>query len=321
MKIPDNLVFLQALSHDPYMQWQLEVQITNFRKFGISDKMQVCVWTRKDVDYSSGWRKIKLKYPEVKIYMYEDKGVNLGLYLSQLRPHVLKQHFSTYQDELEDKVFFYHDQDIIFNYLPDFERLLNDDINWQSNTTHYLDYTYLRKKEIQGNIPKHEAIGALAKIGKIPIEIIQLYDGRTGGAQCILKAIDAPFWEDVERMCLEIRRDFWWPILTSINRKYFKSEEEGFQSWCADMWALCFALWNRGKVTDVTSDLDFSWATDSMDTFSKKPIYHNAGALPDRKDIFYKGNYVHTSPLHKKIPLPPENTASRAYVLAIRDVK
>lgn len=320
--IPDNLVFLQAVSHDPYMQWQIEVQIVNFRKFGISDRMQICVWWRKGFDYLDQWRAIQKKYPEVKIFLYEDQGVNLGLYLSQLRPHVLKRHFLKYHKELKDKVFFYHDQDIIFNYLPDFEKLCSDNINWQSDCSHYLDYRYLYKKEIQGNIPRRTAISKLCKIGRITPQLMCSYRRKTGGAQCLLKEIDYNFWQDVERQCLEIRRDFWYAILTSVNRKYFKSEEEGFQSWCADMWALNMALWNRGKVTDVTKELDFSWASSNMKEFEDKPIYHNAGATdPDDPNVFFKASYINKSPLDVDVPFPSEKSASYKYVLAIKEAK
>lgn len=315
-----DLVLLQVVPHDLYFQWQIEVQITNFRRFGISNKMTVIVWHPESSSQLGKWATIANKYPEVKFDYYKDEGVNLKLYIPQLRPHSLKKHFYQNKEEYKGKIFFYHDSDIIFNYLPDFEMLMNDDICWESDTSGYLDYTYLRNKEKQGNIPEHEAIRLLAEIGHISIETIQSYDRKTGGAQTILKDIDYKFWEDVENMCIKIREKFSYTEENSINRKYFKSEAEGFQSWCADMWALNFALWKRGIKTDVTKSLDFSWATDSFETFKQKPIFHNAGAT-NQGEIFYKGAYINASPLHIDIPLPPENTASRQYVNAIKQVK
>lgn len=323
----NNLIFLSAQPYDGYFQWQLEVIITNFRKFGLSDKMHVVVWILKEDHYEyehyvkakPGWDKLQEKYPEVKFFFYENEIPRLDLYISQLRPHILKKHFKKYQEELKDKVFFYHDSDIIFNYLPDFERLLNDDINWQSDTSGYLDYDYLRRKEEEGKIPKDEAVKILADIGGITVEHIKSYAGKTGGAQCILKDIDYTFWEDLERMCVEIRKKFFFGVEGSVNKTYFPNENAGFQSWCADMWALNFALWKRGKVSDVTHELDFSWATDSIETFLKKPIYHNAGATNGSR-LFYKGAYISKSPLYTDLPLPAKNTASRQYVLAIKEV-
>jgi hypothetical protein len=151
----------------------------------------------------SAWARIQQKYPEVKIYPYQNQGANLNLYLSIIRPHILRQHFERFP-ELKHKTLFYHDQDIIFNYLPDFETLSRDQINYQSDTSGYLDYNYLLNKEKQGNIPNNEAINKLAQIGGISPEVIEHYKGNTGGAQNLLKNIDAAFWGDVERICLDI---------------------------------------------------------------------------------------------------------------------
>ncbi len=260
--------------------------------------------------------------------------MNLSLYIPQLRPQILKKHFSA-NPFLEKTAVFYHDSDILFNYLPDFESLLSDDVNWQSDCSHYLDYGhYLRVKEQQGNIPEDEAISKLAEIGGVTVDILKAYTGKTGGAQCILKMVDADFWADVEKQCLDIRKAFTHKtannvaktaenmriLANSINTKYFPTEEAGFQSWCADMWALNMALWKRGKVTDITKELDFSWATNDMETYNKKPIYHNAGATRDTPQLFYKGDWKGKSPIGADVPPPPENTASYMYWKAIQEV-
>lgn len=315
-----DLIFLQCVPKDNYFAWQLEVQITNFRKFNIADKMEVIVWYPKDFKDFTQWRLLEKKYPEVKFFYYKDDGVDLGLYISQLRPHSLKKHFKEHEERLKDKVFFYHDSDIIFNFLPNFEELIKGDICWESNTSSYLDYNYLKRKEEQGKIPNNEIINTLAKIGKITPEIIESYKDKTGGAQTILKGIDYNFWEDIERMCLAIRRQFFFGVHNSLNKKYFTSEAEGLQSWCADMWALNFALWNRGKVTDITEDLEFSWATSPWEEYLKKPIMHNAGATGHQDGIFYKGAWINKWPLGEKITVS-NKFASYAYVEAMKEVK
>ncbi len=318
--IPENLILISAQPHDIYFQWQVEVQITNFRKFGISDKMHILVWHPHGSQQLGQWDRIQRKYPEVKIFIYPDFGVDLGLYIPQLRPHILAQHFELHEEELKDKVFFYHDSDIIFNTLPDFETLCADDVNYTSDTSSYLDYTYLRNKEIQGKIPENEAIGLLARIGNISVDKIKEHTGNTGGAQSLLKNIDANFWRDVEQQCVAIRRAFFHGCEGSVNRRYFPDENTGFQSWCADMWALNFALWNRGRKVNTTPLLDFSWATDNLETFKKKPIFHNAGATGTDPNIFYKGQWIGTSPIGQPLALPPAESASAQYVKSILEV-
>lgn len=322
--IPENLIFLSCQPHDLYFQWQIEVQIVNFREFGISDRMQIVVWYPKGVRLDR-WMQLQRKYPEVRIFLYEDEGVNLRLYIPQIRPHTLKKHFERYKDELKDKVIFYHDSDIIFNYLPDFEELVQGDICWQSDTSSYLDWYYLRRKEAQGKVPDYEAIDLLCSIGGISRETLKGYAKKTGGAQCILKNIDADFWADIEQQVLRIRHEFYWgepknPNIGSVNHRYFRNENEGFQSWCADMWALNFALWKRGIKTDITPELDFSWATGTAEDFLSKPIFHNAGVTKTDAGVFYKGDWKDKNPIGKDITVSPSK-ASWYYVEAINAVK
>lgn len=255
-----------------------------------------------------------------------DEGVNLGLYIPQLRPHSLKKHFKVHKERLKNKQFFYHDSDILFNYLPDFETLCKDDVVWQSDCSSYLDYAYMEKKEREGKIPDHEAIRKFAEIGGILPATIEAYTKNTGGAQVLLKGIDSDFWQDVENQCIAIRKAFThkekYPAnINSINTKYFPTEDAGYQSWCADMWALNFALWKRNISTNITKDLAFSWATDSMETYKQRPIFHNAGATKNTPHLFHKGAWINKSPIGQDVPLPAAESASRIYVEAIREVK
>lgn len=315
--IPDNLIFISAAPHDAYFAWQYEVFITNCREHNVSDRIYILILYPKDKPCNDIWPKLMRKYPEVKFFLYQDDGsVNTDLYIPQLRPYMLKKHFAKFREQLKDKIFFYHDADIIFNYLPDFQALCSDNINWQSDTSSYLDYDYLKIKESQGKIPDHLVINELAKIGGITVDILQSYNKNSGGAQYILKGIDSEFWEDVERTCIEIRKY----LFLDVNKKYFPSENHGFQSWCADMWAVNFCLWKRGKKTQTTELLDFSWATDSVETYNRKPIFHNAGATPKRKALFYKGDWIHKSPIGQKIVVESKYASSK-YVEAIQKVK
>ena len=292
--------------------------------------MHVLVWFPEEKKgEKANWEKLRDKYPEVSFFYYVDSGnTNIQLYIPQLRPDALAQHFDKYP-ELKDKTIFYHDCDIIFNYLPNFEELAKGDINWQSDTSSYLDYNYLRRKEQEGNIPENEAIQILADIGGITVDTIKSYAGNTGGAQYILKGIDGDFWRDVKEMCAHIRGSFmhgssWKPnhgeIQKSINSKYFTNESAGFQSWCADMCAVNFSLWKRGKVTSTTPKLEFSWATDDDKTYMIKPIYHNAGVSSLSQGLFYKAKWMSSSPIGKKHAVL-KNKASYFYVKAITEVK
>jgi hypothetical protein len=339
------MIFISAQPHDIYFLWQVEVQACNFRKHGVSDKMHVLVWMTdndlraqrgeevEDINME-GWVALAKKYPEVKFSFYKDKGLTVpefNLYIPQLRPQILAKHFDLHP-ELKSETIFYHDSDIIFNRLPLFSDLGPGEVNWTSNTSHYLDYSYLRRKEIEGNIPEEEAIKALCDIGRVPVELFKSMDGNNGGAQYVLKNIDGDFWRDVEQMSIAIRTAFTHKdegnvnrhpelqelLSQSINTKYFPHENAGFQSWCADMWAVNFAIWNRGREVQTTPLLDFSWATDSAETYKAKPIFHNAGATGTQDGVFYKGAWIMKSPIGKPLTAK-KSTASWFYVEAIRE--
>lgn len=332
MKTPDNLVFLQVCPHDLYFAWQLRVQITNFREFGISDKMQVLIWYPK-TGLNSLWKQMQKDYPEVSFYFYEDRGVNLGLYISTLRPHTLSQHFKKYKKELDGKVFFYHDSDILFSRLPDFESLCSDDICYVSDTVSYIGAKYLRDKAVSKRartpLPgPNFVIERLALLHGLEASDIIDRDKDSGGAQYLLKNIDYKYWEDVEKSCLIIRTF----LMIDINQTYFRTEDEGYQSWCADMWAVLYNLWNRGIETKVHDELDFSWATDIIEVYEQKPIFHLAGAgsqpLRYKGDdgveqvhyLFYKGAYTDREPFKDNFDHISPRYCSYKYVEALKKV-
>jgi len=88
--------------------------------------------------------------------------------------------------------------------------------------------------------------------------------------------------------CLIIRK-----YLQHVNSIFFASEEKGFQSWCADMWAVLWNLWLRDQETKNIPEMDFSWASDPIEKVHKLGMFHNAGIIS--RDMgypaFYKGIY------------------------------
>jgi hypothetical protein len=60
------------------------------------------------------------------------------------------------------------------------------------------------------------------------------------------------------------------------------------------MWALLWNLWFRGHTTRVIPEMNFSWATDSIERVQELPIFHNAGVGAENQGgelFFYKGKY------------------------------
>ena len=83
-------------------------------------------------------------------------------------------------------------------------------------------------------------------------------------------------------------------LLSKINKEFFENENKGFQSWCADMWAVLWNLWVRQKEVKVIDEMGFSWAPDPIEKLKTHPIFHNAGIVGTQMDgysCFYKGKY------------------------------
>lgn len=317
------MVSITAQPDDRYFRWQVEVQIENFRKFGLSDKMHVLLYKPKDRKYwNPEWETLEKRYPEVKFFRYEDQGANIKAYIPVLRPHILKQHFTAYP-ELSKETIFYHDCDILLTKQIDFSKLEEGDTWYMSDTTSYINYDYLlsKNRDVKENKKPFYNLDSVLNplINNVGITKEQLvkYNANSGGAQYILKNIDANFWAKVEKDCINIRL-----YLQTQNKIYFDSEERGFQSWCADMWAV---LWNgiaRNEDIQISKDLSFSWATDRIEEWGNHPIYHNAG-VSNQPHLFNKGLYHnnYTTPFDQEVTGISKDYASYMYFQAIQEVK
>jgi hypothetical protein len=145
---------------------------------------------------------------------------------------------------------------------------------------------------------KLDALGDCMKDLGLNRQVAEDNEFNSGGAQYILKNIDADFWKKVFKSCIDIKL-----TLNSYNRRFFESENKGFQSWCADMWAVLWGIWARNAKTLCPIEMNFCWATDLTEKLEDENmyIYHNAGVTPQsikHKDkfhkLFYKGDRRYT---------------------------
>lgn len=294
MGIAKELVFLSVAPDDLYFWWNYRVQLLNFRKYGYSDKTQIVFVLPYD-RISQGWnlktKSLEVEFPEVKFFWYEDtenlfgKEIKMYNYIPLLRPHFLEKHFRLHP-ELKDKAIFYHDSDIVFTKYLDFKPFLNDDICYLSNTRGYIAASYWdsKIKDVrEDRLSAYKIMDVLDFVAKavgINRRIAVDNEEGSGGAQYLLKNIDADYWKDVEQACKTIRSVLYFDFPGSINNTFFTSEDKGFQSWCCDMWAVLWNLWKRKMETKCPPEMDFAWATDKIARWGEVYIYHDAGASP-----------------------------------------
>jgi len=275
--------YICAQPSTKYYAWQIDTMLYSFRTVGVNleDVHIVCAIHNGIDPY---FDRLMKKYLGVTFSFYEDTRHDTG-YISSIRPHILKKHFKAYP-ELKDETIFYHDSDIVFTRPLEVDDYTRNGICYLSDTISYIGYDYIKSKG-------DDVLKRMIDIVGIDEDVVKENQDSSGGAQYILKGIDKHFWYDVEN---DSTRLFLGVSQLNNQKKEQDPKYHEIQIWCADMWAVLWNLWKRGKQTEVIRELDFSWATTHIDAWHQNAIYHNAGVTEQMKDLFYKGVYMNELP-------------------------
>jgi len=293
-----DLRFICVQPDDNYYTWQVHAWIESLKNLGYADRATVIVFTPGFRQKNNKWDKIVSLYPDTEFVFYKDEAgtvtPNLGIYIPILRPWCLTKYFAD-RPEMKYKAIFYCDSDVLFTNKLDISKYIADDVCYLSDTNSYINASYFDSK-VRDVLPEKleeykqiDVLNEAASLVGINREICEKNNLHSGGAQYLLKNVDAAFWNKVYSDCMNIRT-----YLLGINRKYFESESHGFQSWCSDMWAVLWNLWYKEYETKVVKELDFAWATDHISRLDSVAIFHNAGIVSDTANgypAFYKGKY------------------------------
>lgn len=353
-----NIEFIVCTETKNRFLWEVAVQLNNARKLEISDKFTYLLFTAIGKEPHKNVELLKKKFPEVNFVEYEDKhdiylDVVYANYPPLSRLYMLRSYFKAHP-ELKDKPIFYLDSDVLFQNTSFIEPLLNDNINYLSDTKGYMGKDYWESKykldELNPGKPKfvkeelfHEfklkdILGECSSYIGLDKKTIIENDNKCGGAQYILKGVDAKFWGHCYMDCITIRQ-----YLRKLNQQYMKGENpterenNGFQSWCSDMFSVLWNLYKKNMPIETPKSMDFAWATDNIHRLSETNIFHNAGVTGDetirttKKDIygnaifvdspaFFKGKYSESftpfediESLNKIINNPISSTFCTAY--------
>ncbi len=292
-----NIKYICVQPCDFYYFWQTHLWLESLKKLGNSDKAIVLVFTPSFRERNNKWDELVELYPEASFHFYKDEeGVSklLGIYIPIIRPYCLMKYFGEFP-ELKNDAIFYCDCDVIFTENFNIDEYINDDVNYLSDTNSYINASYFDSKS-KDVIPdkleeyqKRDILEETCSLVGITRKIAEKNNLNSGGAQYLLKNIDEEFWRDVLTSCIRIRLH-----LQNVNKEFFESENKGFQSWCADMWAVLYNLWKRNYITKNIPEMEFSWSSDPIEKLQRTGILHNAG-ITDKfmGDIprFYKGAY------------------------------
>lgn len=306
-----KIVFISAQPDVQYFHWQVEVMLHNFMRLGINPNWIEVIWTIYG-QASPQLRALSQKYPYVRFFMYERTVTDNFGYIPILRPDSLEQHFTKFP-ELRGDVIFYHDSDIIFRELPNFDAM-HDDLHWYlSDTVSYIGSNYIKSKG-------HDLFNKMCELTNISPALVESNQENSGGAQYLMKFVNAEYWKNVKNDALILYK--FMSELESLERSRLTPEQlvnyNPIQKWCADMWAV---LWNALKIgaqPRVSSDLSFSWGSSSLSNYNQHNIMHNAGVTNNADGrLFYKGDFMNNNPFDADFSNIDKNTASFKYVEAI----
>jgi hypothetical protein len=299
-----ELKFMTCAPDDTYYTWQVHLWLESLKKLNKSKDAIVLLFVPKGRTHNySKWKVIIDLYPEAEFTFYFDTKNEISttyipIYIPILRPYMMHKYF-TENTGMVDKAIFYCDSDILFMDSFNVEKFKDDDINYLSDTNSYINIEYFDNKwkdvlpDKQEEFKKLDIVSMMGSLIGITRQDAERFKNDSGGAQYLLKNLNADFWMKVMKDCIIIRK-----YLQKLNNDFFENENKGYQSWCADMWAVLWNIWYFNGETKVIEEMNFAWATDPIERLKHAPILHNAGitgpqiGTPENGyPAFYKGMY------------------------------
>ena len=290
----EKILFVSAQPDVPYFIWQIKIYVNNFIEKGINPNQIHVVLGIVKVNGKPSEESIKLKDLGINVYHFIDER-NKKTYIPSIKPYLISKWIKLNSDY--GKLFFLHDADIIFNKLPNFNKLINDDICYLSDTIGYIGYNYIidccdRYEKAHPKSEKGQLLKEMANIVGVSVDVIKDNQENSGGGQYLIKNTTFEVWNKIYKDSTNL-----YDQMLDYQKRFPISPGE-IQFWTAEMWSLIWNLWMYNYKTKITNELDFSWATDSLKVYEKRPILHMAGVTEDMKfKKFYKGDFINVDPI------------------------
>jgi hypothetical protein len=292
----NNLIFVTAQPDVPYFHWQVRIYVHNFIEMGINPNQIHVVFGLVNKNTIPSSESLKLKELGINVHHYLDVRRS-KYYIPSIKPYLISKWLEEFPQH--GKLFFLHDADVVFRKLPDFDKLINDDVIYLSDTIGYIGYNYImdcckRYESKHPNSNKGQLLEEMCEVVGISSEVVKKNQNNSGGGQYIIKNTNSEIWEKIYFNSTQL-----YDKMLDYQKRFPISPGE-IQFWTAEMWSLLWNLWYYNLETKISPELDFSWATDDINIYNKKNILHMAGVTDDLKNRkFYKGEYINVNPLEK----------------------
>ena len=291
-----KILFVSAQPDVPYFIWQIKLYVNNFIDKGI-DPNQIHVvlgLVLGKTEPSKGAK--ELVNLGINTHFFIDNRVKKH-YIPSIKPYLISKWIQSNPDY--GKIFFLHDADIMFRELPKFNRLLNDEVSYLSNTIGYIGYDYImdcckRYESKHPNSEKGQLMSEMVEVIGVDVETIKENQENSGGGQYLIKNTTCELWDKIYKDSTTLydkMLDY---------QKRFPINPGQIQFWTAEMWSLLWNLWMYGFETKITNEFEFCWATDDINKYNTTPILHMAGVTQDLKTTkFFKGDYINIDPIEE----------------------
>lgn len=294
---------LRLLSAQPaidYYAWQVEVYLHNFLQLGYNgNHIDVVAGYLDEVPES--WRKIQAKFPYVRFFFYKDTMGECN-YPPAIQSHILEKHFREHPYLKNDAIFF-HDCDFVFTKYFDFSPFLQDD-NWYfSDTISYIGANYIKSKD-------PVILDRMCEIVGVDRETVENNQNNSGGAQKLMKNIDADYWAEVYKNSVVLYDE-----LCKMSHLKQEGDPYGIQTWTASMWAELWTAWKLGHNVIVPKEFDFCWATCPIEQWHKLSFFHNAGVPNSKQGMFFKADYIDKYPFGSNLDVDNNRCSYNYYKL------
>jgi hypothetical protein len=292
----NNLIFVTAQPDVPYFHWQVRVYVHNFIELGIDPNNIHVIFAMVMGNTQPSEESLNLKDLGINVHHYLDNR-DKKHYIPSIKPFLISKWLKEFPNY--GKLFFLHDADIIFREIPIFDSLIKDNTIYLSDTIGYIGYNYIidccnRYEKTHKNSEKEQLLNEMCSIVGIDKEIVKINQNNSGGGQYLFKETDCDFWDKIYRDSTLL-----YDKMIDYHKRFPISLGE-IQFWTAEMWVLLWNLWLYKYETKISNELDFSWATDGIELYSKKKILHMAGVTENLKNKkFYKGEFINVNPLEK----------------------
>lgn len=292
----ENILFVSAQPDVPYFIWQIKLYVHNFIEKGINPNQIHVVLGLVQGKQKPSKESEELKKLGVNLHYFVDERIKRH-YIPSIKPYLISKWIQSNPEH--GKLFFLHDADIIFNQLPNFESLLQDDICYLSDTVGYIGYDYImdccrRYEQKHPSSEKGQLISEMTDVIGLDVETIKVNQKNSGGGQYLIKNSNCELWDKIYKDSTKLYDQM-------LNyQKRFPISPGQIQFWTAEMWSLLWNLWMYGFETKITDEMSFSWATDDIKKYEQHPILHMAGVTDNLKTTkFYKGDYINIDPILK----------------------